>query len=68
MGIGLNPASGNFWISDNATGVATSYGGDVNGSPLLRSPVVVAIPGGSPTGQVANTTTTPQGATTGFTI
>ncbi|HVA44979.1 MAG TPA: TIGR03118 family protein [Pirellulales bacterium] len=67
-GIGLNPASGNFWISDNATGVATSYGGDVNGSPLLRSPVVVAIPGGSPTGQVANTTTTPQGATTGFTI
>ncbi|HJT36557.1 MAG TPA: TIGR03118 family protein, partial [Pirellulales bacterium] len=55
-GIGLNPFSGDFWISDNATGVSTLYGGDAAGTPLVRSSLVVGIPGGQPTGQVANTT------------
>lgn len=55
-GIGLNFGSGNFWISDNGKGVATSYGGDVNGSPFVGSSLVVTVPGGSPTGAVANTT------------
>lgn len=50
-GIGLDSSVG-FSISDNATGVATQYGGDVNGSPLVPSSSV-PIPGGSPTGQVA---------------
>lgn len=55
-GIGLNPFSGDFWISDNAAGVSTLYGGDAAGTPLVRSSLVVGIPGGQPTGQVANTT------------
>jgi uncharacterized protein (TIGR03118 family) len=55
-GIGLNPSTGDFWISDNGKGVATSYGGDVSGSPFVPSSLVVTIPGGAPTGQVANMT------------
>ncbi|HEX7450431.1 MAG TPA: TIGR03118 family protein [Pirellulales bacterium] len=55
-GIGLSPFGGDFAISDNGTGVSTLYGGDVAGSPLARSSLVVGIPGGAPTGQIANTT------------
>ena len=47
-----NPA----WVSDNATGVATVY--DCNGNPILvgspPAPLVVTIPGGSPTGITFN--------------
>lgn len=52
-GIAVNPA-GPFWISDNATGVATIYGGDVAGSAFTRNSLVVTVPGGSITGQVFN--------------
>jgi uncharacterized protein (TIGR03118 family) len=44
-----------FWVANNVTGTSTLYSGDVNGSPLVKSTLVVTIPGGSPTGTVFNT-------------
>lgn len=55
-GIALGPASGPFWIVNQATGVATRYSGDVGGSPLVVESLVVSIPGGSPTGATFNGT------------
>src|SRR5262249_19005579 len=49
-GISLSPAAGAFWVSDNGTGVATLYTGDVGGLPLVKAPLTVTIPGGAPTG------------------
>jgi uncharacterized protein (TIGR03118 family) len=54
-GIAL-PAGGNFWVSDNGSGKATVYNGDLPGNPLRVVPLVVTIPGGAPTGQVTNST------------
>jgi uncharacterized protein (TIGR03118 family) len=50
-----------LWVSDQGTGVSTLYSGDVSGSALTAVPLVVSIPAGGPTGQVANDnfTTTP---------
>lgn len=45
------------WVSDNQTGVATLYRGDVAGTPVSQVPLIVRIPGGAPTGQVFNDTT-----------
>jgi uncharacterized protein (TIGR03118 family) len=42
-----------FWISDNRTGVSTLYNGAGQPFPVV-SPLVVTIPGGSPTGAVFN--------------
>jgi uncharacterized protein (TIGR03118 family) len=53
-GIAVSPTGGNLSIADDGTSVATSYGGDVAGSTLDRSHLVVQIPGGSPTGEVFN--------------
>jgi len=61
QGIALDAGNGGFWIADQATGVATIYRGDANGSPFVRDPLVVSIPGGAATGMVAN-------ATSGFSI
>ena len=47
---------GPLWVSDNNADVATIYTGDQEGGPLLPLPLVVSIPGGSPTGQVNNPT------------
>ena len=44
------------WVSAADKGVATIYKGAVGGSPLTIQPLVVTIPGGSPTGQVFNPT------------
>jgi uncharacterized protein (TIGR03118 family) len=52
-GIAIGPRS--FWVSANGTDLSEVYTGDVNGSPLL-APFKVTIPGGAPTGQVANLT------------
>ncbi|HJT33147.1 MAG TPA: TIGR03118 family protein [Pirellulales bacterium] len=54
-GVAFSPTSP-FWVSDNGADVATIYSGDVNGSPFSKAGLVVSIPGGAPTGQVANTT------------
>lgn len=56
-GIAINPTGGPFWISDNGSDKATLYGGDVSGSALTVNPLVVSVPGGTPTGQVFNSTT-----------
>ena len=45
-----------IWVADNGTDVATIYPGDVNGSPIVKAPLTVAVPGGAPTGQVFNPT------------
>lgn len=44
------------WVSDNGADVSTLYTGDTAGAPISRLPLVVAIPGGAPTGQVFNST------------
>jgi uncharacterized protein (TIGR03118 family) len=55
-GVALSPGGGALWVSDQKTGVATLYSGDVNGSTITKSGLVVTVPGGSPTGQVFNST------------
>lgn len=54
-GISMSPTSP-FWVANNASGKATLYAGDVNGSAFVKNPLVVEIPGGSPTGTVFNPT------------
>src|SRR6478752_1593635 len=46
-----------LWVSDNGRDVTTLYSGGVGGSPQTIVPLVVSIPGGAPTGQVSNPTT-----------
>ncbi|MCI0377882.1 MAG: TIGR03118 family protein [Gemmataceae bacterium] len=55
-GMALSPGGGALWVSSQGAGVSTLYTGDVAGSPLLKNALTVAIPGGSPTGQVFNST------------
>ena len=54
-----------FWVANNGTGTSTLYAGDhlVGSIPLTKSPLVVTIPGGAPTGTVFNT-----GASTDFIV
>ncbi len=60
-GVVVNP-SGDFWVANAASGTATLYHGDVNGSPVGQDPPVVKIPAApgrpqsAPTGQVLNLT------------
>jgi uncharacterized protein (TIGR03118 family) len=54
-GIAFDPM-GNFWVADQAKGVSTLYNGDVNGSPYVRDPAVISLPGVLPTGVVFNPT------------
>jgi uncharacterized protein (TIGR03118 family) len=42
------------WVSDAETGVSTLYQGDVMGTPVMKVPLTVTIPGGAPTGTVFN--------------
>jgi len=46
-----------LWVSDNGADVTTLYSGAVRGTPQKIVPLVVRIPGGAPTGQVSNPTT-----------
>jgi uncharacterized protein (TIGR03118 family) len=55
-GMAASPTSP-VWVSDNGTNVTTLYSGGINGSALKPAPLVVKIPGGAPTGQLFNTTT-----------
>jgi uncharacterized protein (TIGR03118 family) len=50
-------ANSPVWVSNAGTSTATLYSGAVNGSAPTITPLVVSIPGGPPTGQVANDTT-----------
>jgi uncharacterized protein (TIGR03118 family) len=42
------------WVADNGMGVSTLYAGDVSGTPVVKVPLTVSIPGGTPTGTVYN--------------
>src|SRR6267142_4360277 len=50
-------ASSPFWIANNGTSTSTLYKGDVGGSPVVKNSglAAITIPGGLPTGTVANT-------------
>ena len=54
-GVAVGPLT--FWVSSEGGGISEVYTGDVNGSPLVKNPLEVTIPGGEPTGQVFNNTT-----------
>ncbi len=63
---GLATSSGGpIWVSDNNSGDASVYSGGVKGGAVSLD-LTVPVPGGNPTGQVANPTTAfPVGGTTG---
>ena len=45
-----------LWVSDNGKDVTTLYAGGIHGGPQTINSLVVNIPGGAPTGQVFNPT------------
>ena len=55
-GIALSPTAGPFWVASNGKDLSTLYGGGFGPVPLVKVPLEVAIPGGSPTGLIFNGT------------
>jgi uncharacterized protein (TIGR03118 family) len=53
-GLAASPTSP-IWVSDNNSGDATVYSGGINGSAVSLD-LTVPVPGGNPSGQVANPT------------
>ena len=53
-GIAVGPAT--MWVSSNEKDLSTIYTGDVAGSPFAKNSLEVNIPGGAPSGQVFNST------------
>ncbi len=51
---GMSDGPTPIWVSNNGKDNSTLYSGAVAGSPVNIVPLVVAIPGGKPTGQVFN--------------
>src|SRR5690348_18376049 len=49
-GLALSPTSP-LWVANNGTNTATIYAGGVDGAPVTKVPLTVAVPGGAPTGQ-----------------
>lgn len=47
-------ATSPFWVANQQSSTATLYGGDVSGSPFVKNPLNVTIPGSLPTGAVSN--------------
>jgi uncharacterized protein (TIGR03118 family) len=45
-----------LWVSDNHSGLATTYSGGIDGSPVSKDKITVQIPSGSPTGTTFNPT------------
>jgi uncharacterized protein (TIGR03118 family) len=63
---GLASAPGGLlWVSDNNSGDASVYTGDVRGS-VVTLQLTVAVPGGNPTGQVFNPTSNKSGSGQAF--
>jgi uncharacterized protein (TIGR03118 family) len=56
FGLSASPTS-SLWVSDNHSGLTTTYVGGVDGSPVALGNQRVEVPDGSPTGQVFNPTT-----------
>ena len=52
-GLALGPQTF-AWTANNGSGTSTFYSGGVNGSPAVKVPLNVSIPGGGPTGMVFN--------------
>jgi hypothetical protein len=52
--IGMSDGASPLWVSNEGADNSTLYSGAVAGSPITVVPLVVAIPGGKPTGQVFN--------------
>lgn len=50
-------ATGPLWVANNGSDTATIYPGGAGGTPVTKAGLTVAVPGGAPTGQVANGTT-----------
>ena len=46
-----------LWVSNTGTSTSTLYAGSVGSTPASITPLVVSIPGGPPTGQAFNDTT-----------
>jgi len=42
------------WVANNGTDNSTLYSGGVGGTPVVKIPLTVSIPGGAPTGMVYN--------------
>jgi uncharacterized protein (TIGR03118 family) len=42
------------WVANNGSDNSTLYSGGVGGSPVMKAPLTVSIPGGAPTGMVYN--------------
>jgi uncharacterized protein (TIGR03118 family) len=55
-GLALPPTGGAAWVADNGAGVSTLYTGAISGSPVVKIPLTVSIPGEAPTGEVFNGT------------
>lgn len=55
-GLALSPTSP-LWVANNGTNTATLYAGGIGGAPVTKVGLTVTIPGGGPTGQVFNGTT-----------
>src|SRR5690348_1495441 len=55
-GLALSPTSP-LWVANNGTNTATIYVGGVNGAAVTKVPLTVSVPGGAPTGQAFNDTT-----------
>jgi uncharacterized protein (TIGR03118 family) len=55
VGLAIPPTGGAAWVADNGTDVSTLYTGAVGDTPVTQIPLTVSIAGGSPTGEVFNT-------------
>ncbi|HQU41232.1 MAG TPA: TIGR03118 family protein [Pirellulales bacterium] len=53
-GVALNSSGGDLWLANRGSGTASLYQGDVGDSAFQLSSLAVTVPGGSPTGIVAN--------------
>ncbi len=50
-GLALGPSGGALWVSNNNSNTTTLYNAGVNGAAATKNSLVVAIPGGKPTGE-----------------
>jgi uncharacterized protein (TIGR03118 family) len=56
-GMAVNSSGGDLWTANSGSGTASLFLGGVSGSPIQAGPPDVTIPGGSPVGAAANSST-----------
>jgi uncharacterized protein (TIGR03118 family) len=54
-GLAASPTSP-LWVANNGTNTSTLYSGALAGGPATKAALIVAVPGGAPSGQVFNDT------------